>query len=207
VLYPALAAAILLTLTLALHLITRRQVRALRDEVERLRRQAEVLDSRQRGPPPAAQTRPGTARFTPSGTRRLPDPSPTATARLPDPSPHANKRLPEPSPRGVPLPPEPTPRGTARAPDLSPRSTPKVADASDWAPTHRITFTPDQGRAESWLVMIRGGIGGRVGATKAEWSAAVDPAWQCGADNVWTYRGQRTPDSRRGVVKVEEFRG
>jgi hypothetical protein len=218
VLYPAIIAAILLTLTLLLHWVTRRQVRRLGDEVERQRRLLEVLDERQRGPPPPVQPRPITARYTPRGTSRLADPSPTANQRLPEPSPTANHRLPEPSPRAVtrladpsprssPIPADPSPRGTPRQPaDPSPRGSPKVADASDWTPTHRITFTPEQGRPESWLVMLKGKpAGGKIAATKAEWSAAVETAWQCSAEGAWTYRGQRTPDGRKGAVKIEPF--
>jgi hypothetical protein len=209
VLYPAIAAAILLTLVLLLHVLARRQIRALSREVERQRRLLEVLGERMHGPPPAVQPRPITSRYTPRGTSRLPEPSPSANSRLPDPSPpRAMQRLPDPSPsRALPRLPDPSPRGTARLPELSPRATPKIADASDWAPTHRITFTPDSGRPESWLVMVKGGLAGKIGATKAEWSAAVDPAWHCNVDGAWTYRGQRTPDARRGTVKVEEFHG
>jgi hypothetical protein len=213
---PALATAILLVLMILLHVITRRRLRALSDEIERQRRLLEVINERQHGPPPLPglplpPPRPPTARYTPRGTQRLPEPSPSGGQRHVEASPpRGMARLGDPSPRSSNRIPDPSPRASPRLSELSPRSSqslPERAGGSGWAPTHRITFTPDQGRGESWLVMITAApAAGRIASTKAEWSAGVDPAWHCDAAGTWTYRGQRTPAGARGSVKVEEFR-
>jgi hypothetical protein len=209
---PAIAFGILLALVLMLHLLIRRRLNRLGDEIERQRRLLEVINERQHGPPPALAPppRPPTARFTPRSNQRLPEPSPQSNRRLPEPSPRSSTTLGDTS-RGVPRLPDPSPRSSPRLSDISPRGSASLPDlrapASGWAPTHRITFTPDHGRPESWLVMITAGpAGGRMAMTKAEWSANVDPAWHCGGDGMWTYRGQRTPEGARGAVHIEEFR-
>jgi hypothetical protein len=203
---------------------TRRRVAALEAELDRLRRHLDLH------PPPLAQ-RPVTERYTPRGTQRLPEPSPQANQRLPDtPTPRGTQRLPDPqSPRGTQRLPERSPLGSTRIPEPSPRAQRAITEGSPrgvprlgegtpsrgvpqagagWAPTHRITFTPEHGRGETWLVMMTAGPdGARNYVTKAEWSAGVVPAWRCALDGSWSHHGQRTPAGAKGKVSVEEYRG
>ena len=138
----------------------------------------------------------------PLGTPRSPDPSPRGTQRLGDPSPRGSKRL-EGSSR---------PPGYGQDQHLAATPAPLLPDAvitqpgDPWEASHRIIFTPEQGRPESWLVMMLvAPAGGRRATTKSEWTAGVMPAWQCNASGTWSYHGKPTPEGSRGKVSVETF--
>lgn len=215
---------ILLILVLALHVLASRRTRALERHMATLHRQLDAMSAFSNVPAPP---RPATSRLerraTEPGTRREPsprgvpvaEPTPRGTSRgdtLPrDPSPRSVPRLSDPSPRSVPRLSDTPSRAVPRLPDVTPGGgSPRVADGrgTGWTPTHRITFTPDSGRGESWLVMLSmGRDGSRLASTKAEWSAQVTPAWRCGADGTWLHHGQRTPAGARGRIDIEEYRG
>jgi hypothetical protein len=135
-----------------------------------------------------------TAEPSPRSTQRLSEPSPRSTQRLAELSPRSSKRL-EPSARTA------TSQQLTTLPDIT-----AVHPGQPWEASHRIIFTPDQGRAESWLVMMLAAPGGgRLATTKSEWTAGVAPAWHCTPAGSWSYHGKPTPEGSRGRVSVEIF--
>ncbi len=189
----------LASLMVLLHLLSTRRIARLGDALERQRRLLESLSGQALGASalrPAALP-PQTERHTPRSSPRLPDPSPRASRIVGEPSPRSSPRLQELSPRSTPRLAEDDWRGAmARNPEIT----------ASWTPTHRITFTPDKGRPENWLVMIGPApYGHRVALTHSEWAAGVTPAWHCTPDGVWTCRGLRTPEGERGKVAIDEM--
>ena len=124
------------------------------------------------------------------------EPSPRGSTRLAEPSPRSSKRL------------EPSPRSSYQLREASARDQlpePVAAPAgSAWEPSHRITFQPEHGSGESWLVLVVATPGGgRKACTKSEWAAGVPPAWSCGPDGAWTHHGRSTPGGVKGRITVD----
>jgi len=124
------------------------------------------------------------------------EPSPRGSARLSEPSPRSSKRL------------EPSPRSSYQLREAAAREQlpePVSAPAgSSWEPSHRITFQPEHGSGESWLVLVVATPGGgRKACTKSEWAAGVPPAWSCGPDGAWTHHGRSTPGGVKGRISID----
>ncbi|MBA2482297.1 MAG: hypothetical protein H0V44_16665 [Planctomycetes bacterium] len=195
---PAIAFASLVVLIILLHLLQRRAIRELSRSLERQARIIETLAAR--AVPPASGTSGRIARAPQSGTAALErrrDPQQPAIVERKTPAPMAAMQE------------RHTPTGSARlVDDVKRPPTTRHARPGEWNPTHRITFAPDNGKPQTWLVaIVPAPYGYRVAVTHAEWAADVTPAWHCGEDGAWRCHGQRTPDGARGKVSIDEFTG
>jgi len=141
---------------------------------------------------------PGTNTHRREATATRSEPSPRSSAKLADPSPHGSKRL------------EPSPRSSYQLREAAvrehlPEPVPVVA-GSGWEASHRITFQPEHGPSDSWLVLVTADAGGgRRACTKSEWVAGVPSAWACGPDGSWTHHGRPTPSGIKGRITVDVF--
>jgi hypothetical protein len=202
----ASAFAVVIVLMLLLHILQRRALRDLHSQVERQARLIETMAAR--AAPPASSTSGRIARAPQSGTAALERRAQPVSARFErgaDPPPVlVERRTPAPMPA---IKDRHTPTGNARLAEEPKRpATSRHPQRGEWNPTHRITFTPDSGKPQSWLVaIVPAPYGHRVALTHAEWAAGVTPAWHCGSDGSWTCHGLRTPENVRGKVAIDEF--
>jgi hypothetical protein len=67
-------------------------------------------------------------------------------------------------------------------------------------PTHRITFTPEEGEPTTCDVMLEDG----AAYTEEEWYAYDMSDWEL-VDGEWLFRGDPTPGTRPGTVTVQKL--
>ena len=200
-----IASCIVLVLVGGIALLERR-FRTLEEMIERQHRLIEGLSTMTATIPKPVTNRierraaegsgPGTHAHRRDATATRLEPSPRGSTRLAEPSPRSSKRL-EPSPRSSYQLREAAAREQLPEPVASP-------SGSSWEASHRITFQPEHGSGESWLVLVVATPGGgRKACTKSEWAAGVPPAWSCGPDGAWTHHGRSTPGGVKGRISID----
>lgn len=82
--------------------------------------------------------------------------------------------------------------------------------ARPWSATHYLTFTPQAGPPETWVVMLAAmpdDEGIRRAHTRDEWLKSAPGSWACTIDGTWTCDGVHTPGDRQGLLTVKETSG